>query len=39
MGVIVAGNDDGTNLDIDQILEALPYDTSKESLQDRKSVV
>ena len=33
MGVIVAGNDDGTNLDIDQILEALPYDTSKESLQ------
>lgn len=33
MEVIVAGNDDGTNVDIDQILEALPYDTSKESLQ------
>ncbi len=33
MGVIVAGNDDGTHLDIDQILEALPYTTSKQSLQ------
>ena len=33
MEVIVAGNDDGTNVDIDQILERLPYETTKESLQ------
>lgn len=33
MEVIIAGNDDGSNVDIDQILERLPYETSKESLQ------
>lgn len=33
MTVIVTGNEDGSNVDMDQILEALPYETSKESLQ------
>ena len=33
MGTIIAGNPDGTFLDIDQLLEALPYRTTKQSLQ------
>ena len=33
MEVIVVGNDDGTNVDLDQILDLLPYKTTKESLQ------
>ena len=33
MVTILKGNPDGTALDIDQLLEALPYRTSKQSLQ------
>lgn len=33
MATILKGNPDGTALDIDQLLEALPYRTSKQSLQ------
>lgn len=30
---LVKGNDDGSFLDIDQLLENLPYETTKESIQ------
>lgn len=33
MEVIIAGNDDGTAADVDQILERLPYETTKQSIQ------
>ena len=33
MAVIIAGNDDGSAADVDQILERLPYDTTKQSIQ------
>lgn len=33
MTCIVRANPDGTFLDIDQLLEALPYDTTKSSIQ------
>lgn len=32
LNLILKGNDDGTFLDIDQLLEALPYETTKASL-------
>lgn len=33
MDVVIAGNTDGSNVDLDQILERLPYETTKASLQ------
>jgi hypothetical protein len=33
LNVIVAGNPDGSPIDKDELLERLPYETSKESLQ------
>ena len=33
MMTLLKGNDDGTFLDIDQLLDALPYETTKQSLQ------
>lgn len=33
LDVIKKGNSDGTNVDIDQILERIEYTTTKESLQ------
>lgn len=33
LNTIVKGNPDGTFQDLDQILEALPYDTTKSSIQ------
>jgi hypothetical protein len=33
MRVICAGNSDGTDVDLDQILEKLPYQTTKQSFQ------
>lgn len=33
LGLIRAGNDDGTLIDLDQIIERVPYTTTKESMQ------
>lgn len=33
LGVIAQGNDDKSNVDLDQIIERLSYKTSKESIQ------
>lgn len=33
MSVIIRGNPDGSFVDLDQILERIPYETSKQSLQ------
>lgn len=33
MSVIMKGNDDGSFVDLDQILERIPYETTKQSIQ------
>lgn len=33
MATILKGNPDGTFMDIDQLVDALPYETTKQSLQ------
>ena len=33
LNTVVKGNPDGTFCDLDQLLESLPYDTTKQSLQ------
>lgn len=33
MSVVVKGNEDGSFIDLDQLLERIPYETTKESMQ------
>lgn len=33
MKIVMAGNDDGTYVDLDQLLERIDYDTTKQSMQ------